>query len=98
MIDHFYDFPRWKPIKVLSYEMKGEGGSHLSTPSPVTPNGYNYYGSDDSQVVWVTDLAKYTHTKTAYLAHGNEACLSYMYCTVCLIVSIGPFGNRTAKP
>jgi len=74
MIDHFFDFPHWKPIEVLSYEMEGEGGSHLSKPSPITPNRYNYYGSNYSQGVWVTDLAKYTRMKMAYLAHGNEAC------------------------
>ena len=81
---------------MLSHRMEEKGGRHISAPSPVTPNGYNYYSKLD--VIWVTDLGEYMHTKMAYLAHGNEVCLGYMYCTVCLVVSIGLFGNRTVKP
>lgn len=94
MIDHFFDFPRWDSVESLLGVMEKQGGTHTSTPRPVTPNGHNYYPSD---VIWVTDMGKYTRTKTAYLAHGNEACLDYVYCTVCLVVSIGPFGDRSFR-
>jgi hypothetical protein len=98
MIDHFFNFPRWNPIEVLGCEMEEEGGRYIDKPRPVTIEGHNYYASDDFNLVWVTDLTEYTRTKTAYyMVYGNEPCLGYAYCTVCLIVHIGPFGNRTAN-
>ncbi|KIM76941.1 hypothetical protein PILCRDRAFT_77326, partial [Piloderma croceum F 1598] len=98
MIDHFFNFPRWEPIEVLGYEVKREGGRYIDEPKPVTIEGYHYYASDDFNLVWVTDLTEYTRAKTAYyMVYGNEPCLGYAYCTVCLIVHIGPFGNRTAN-
>ena len=75
MIDHFFDFPRWKEIEILSNEIEKEGGKYISKPRPVTVEGYNYYVSEEPRLAWVTDLTEYTRTKTAYLAHGNEACL-----------------------
>jgi hypothetical protein len=99
MIDHFFNFPRGKSIEVLSSEMGEKGGRLICDPRPVTVEGYHYYPFNiyPSPLLWVTDLTEYTQTKTAYLAHGNEACLDYVYCTVCLIVYIGPFGNRTVN-
>lgn len=99
MIDRFFDFPRWESLELISLGIEKEGGRYISEPRPVTVEGYHYYASpEESPLVWVTDLTKYTRTKTAYLAHGNEASVGYAYCTVCLIVQIGPFGNRTGKP
>ena len=96
MVDHFFAFPRWNPVELLGYEMKDEGGGYISEPKPVTIDGQHYYASDDFNLVWVTDLMEYTRTKAAYyMVYGNEPCLGYAYCTVCLIVHIGPVGNRT---
>lgn len=93
MLDHFFNFPPEQ--KIESLDRIDEGGIPVSNIRPVTVEGYNYYESPE--VVWVTDLTEYTRAKTAYLAHGNEAFLGYVYCTVCLIVDVGPFGDRTAN-
>jgi hypothetical protein len=94
MIDHFFNFPRWNPVEQLSVEMEEEGGGYISEPKPVPIEG-RHYGSGDFNLVWVTDLTEYTRTKAAYyMVYGNDACLGYAYCTVCLIVHIGPVGNR----
>lgn len=96
MIDHFFNFPRWNPVEQLGPEMEEEGGGYISEPIPVTIDGQHYYASGGLNLVWVTDLMEYTRTKAAYyMVYGNDACLGYAYCTVCLIVRIGPVGNRT---
>lgn len=96
MIDHFFDFPRHESVEMLESEMKKDGGIYISKPKPVNSEGGNYWPDRDSRLVWV-DLTKYTRTETAYLAHGNEAYLGYAYCTLCLIVHVAPFENRTAN-
>ena len=99
MIDRFFDFPAGESLELIDSGIEKRGGRYIFKPRPVTVEGYHYYAiPDDPPLVWVTDLTKYTHTKTAYLAHGNEASVGYAYCTVCLIVQISPFGNSTGKP
>ena len=97
MINCFINFLAWEPVKVISCAIENEGGRFIHTPKPVTLEGNHYQSLDESPLVWVMDLTKYMHMKRAYLAYENESSLGYAYCTVCLMVHIGPFGSRTAN-
>ncbi|KAI0077134.1 hypothetical protein K474DRAFT_1707573 [Panus rudis PR-1116 ss-1] len=48
-------------------------------------------------VNWVTDKFGWTRYKTEYLTYGNEPSLNCSYGYGCLIVSVGPFGQRKTE-
>ncbi|KAK7682335.1 hypothetical protein QCA50_014540 [Cerrena zonata] len=48
----------------------------------------------DMKVYWVTELTKVTEVKNGYLAYGNESSIEYTYGYGCLVVSVGPYGDR----
>lgn len=50
----------------------------------------------DVEVYWVTEMASLSKVKQDYIAYGNESWLAHTYGHVCLILSVGPAGNRTA--
>ncbi|KDQ65042.1 hypothetical protein JAAARDRAFT_167888 [Jaapia argillacea MUCL 33604] len=50
----------------------------------------------DQGVQWVTELTAINSFQSPYIAYGNESSLAHVYCNVCLIVRVGPIGNRTA--
>ncbi|KDQ65043.1 hypothetical protein JAAARDRAFT_75422 [Jaapia argillacea MUCL 33604] len=55
------------------------------------------FGYVDEEVKWVTDMTAINSFKSAYLAFGNESTIQHVYCDVCLIVHVGPTGNRTTS-
>lgn len=55
------------------------------------------HGYSDT-VHWVTDAAAdHSRLETGYVAYGNDACMSYVYGNVCLVVTIGPHGKRETQ-
>ncbi|KAK7689985.1 hypothetical protein QCA50_006626 [Cerrena zonata] len=48
----------------------------------------------DMEVYWVTELTKLTEVKNTFLAYGNQATIAYVYGYGCLVVSVGPYGDR----
>ncbi|CAA7266073.1 unnamed protein product [Cyclocybe aegerita] len=50
-------------------------------------------------MVWVgrSLLDRRNALKTAYVAHGNEASLAYVYGQLCLVVHVAPFAERVPK-
>lgn len=47
------------------------------------------------KVYWVTDWSEYNKFSDPYLAYGNESSLAFAYGNLCLIVGIGPYGERS---
>ena len=48
----------------------------------------------DIEVCWVTELNNLTRHKTTYMAYGNQASLEFAYGRLCLVVKVGPHGQR----
>ena len=49
----------------------------------------------DKEVTWVTELTAFTTAHTTYAAYGNEpAYVRHMLGNLCLVVEVGPPGNR----
>ena len=51
----------------------------------------------DMEVEWVTEAEGGTRVKSTYIAYGNEASLNWEYGHLCLIVHVGPYGNRSTS-
>ena len=50
---------------------------------------------DYEQLSWLTDFTKPTNElKDLMIAYGNEVSVGFVYCSPCLIVRIGPAGDR----
>ncbi|RDB15254.1 hypothetical protein Hypma_004840 [Hypsizygus marmoreus] len=49
---------------------------------------------DAIEILWVTPLTAYSHFKSSYIAYGNEASLGSIYADLCIVVEIGPYGER----
>lgn len=48
----------------------------------------------DMKVYWVTVLTKHTEVKNSIIVYGNEASIVFVYGYGCLVVSVGPYGDR----
>ncbi|KAM5535776.1 hypothetical protein V8D89_010590 [Ganoderma adspersum] len=52
-------------------------------------------GEEDGLTVhWLTEASSEDGPSSAYAAYGNEASLDWLYTGVCLLVEIGPHGDR----
>ncbi|KZV64358.1 hypothetical protein PENSPDRAFT_757294 [Peniophora sp. CONT] len=60
------------------------------------PKGHKQYRVE-REVHWVTPRAGASQVKTMMIAYGNDASLEYHYAELCLLVAVGPSGERTAK-
>lgn len=76
----------YKGAKVRSLGCPAPGEEEWEKDQPAWAN--------DIEVYWVTEMTKLTEVKEAYIAYGNESWLDHAYGHVCLIVSVGPAGNR----
>ncbi|KAK7687686.1 hypothetical protein QCA50_008902 [Cerrena zonata] len=55
-----------------------------------------YSMSPELYIIWVTPRREFCSVRREVLAYGNEPSLSYAYGNLCLLVGIGPFGERGA--
>jgi hypothetical protein len=88
MVDHVADFSTYGEIDSNIGEMliERKGGQRVNVTGPVARGRQRYHGFRDDradtdpsvEVVWVTDLTKFTYAKTPYVAYGNEASLSHV--------------------
>ncbi|VDB85565.1 unnamed protein product [Peniophora sp. CBMAI 1063] len=63
---------------------------------PLYPPGHKKCGVGRA-VHWVTPHMGGSRFKSVYLAYGNEPSLQYEYAELCLLVAVGPHGERTMK-
>ncbi len=47
------------------------------------------------EIIWVTPITMFNRRDSSFIAYGNEACVSYLYGDVCLMVKVGSPGSRT---
>lgn len=52
----------------------------------------------DEIVHWANPADKKNYFQTPYVAEGNEATLNYTYVFFCLLVTVGPPGQRSMEP
>ena len=52
---------------------------------------------DGLTVHWLTEASSEDGPSSAYAAYGNEASLDWLYTGVCLLVEIGPYGDRSGE-
>jgi hypothetical protein len=101
MVNDFVDFKYFGEIYSLNEALEGrKGGRRILVTGPVADRLDQLQscdGTEEDEVTWVTDLTEFARTKAAYVAYGNEANVGYTYGHVCLIVHVGPPGDRTAK-
>jgi hypothetical protein len=55
-----------------------------------------WFTPDDPGVTWVTPVMRFNRREDAFMAHGNEPSLDFVYRDVCLAVRIGEVGKRLA--
>lgn len=58
----------------------------------VPPN--NATSSSQVEIYWVTPITDLTNVEQTYIAYGNEASMACSYGNVCLVVTVGPPGER----
>ncbi|KAH9923769.1 uncharacterized protein BXZ73DRAFT_79453 [Epithele typhae] len=55
-------------------------------------------GRRSVEINWITPTEAWNGTSAAFLAYGNQASLDYWYASVCILVKIGPAGDRGVRP
>lgn len=83
--DGSYSFPQF---------LKDRGGKLVNFKATYQ----SYYEDEkvDFKVLWVTEKASFNEQKSTYMAYGNEYQMEHAYGKFCLIVKIGPAGNRAS--
>ncbi|KAG6908012.1 hypothetical protein DXG01_006547 [Tephrocybe rancida] len=63
-------------------------------PAPIGKWGEKYDSKKTIRLAWVTPLTTYSNFKSQYIAFGNEPQAACLYADLCIVVAVGPFGNR----
>lgn len=53
--------------------------------------------SVDFEVIWATDRKRYNQIEVQFATYGNEVMTNFVYGQFCIIVYVGPVGDRTRK-
>ncbi|CAL1715334.1 unnamed protein product [Somion occarium] len=69
------------------------GGLRVKTK---TDDHTQYYTLPDLYIHWATPMTEFGNVQREYPAYGNEPSIEFAYGCVCLIVAVGPYGERSA--
>ncbi|KAI0737452.1 hypothetical protein C8Q80DRAFT_323511 [Daedaleopsis nitida] len=54
-----------------------------------------WFAGRNKTVAWVSPLSDRASVKTQFAAYGNEPMMGYLYQRVCMLVAVGPAGDRS---
>lgn len=100
---HYCDATRMYRVDLFESAKPKKGGKpkHMTRKAEETRQRGEEYDSDEmlpkktATVHMLTDLTtRNNRIKNTYAAYGNEASMDIMYVSMCLIVDIGPVGQR----
>lgn len=99
---HYCDATRMYRLDLFETAKPKKGGKpkHMTRKAEETRQRGEEYDSDEmlpkktATVHMHTDLTNNNRIKNTYAAYGNEASMDIMYVGMCLIVDIGPAGQR----
>jgi hypothetical protein len=100
MVNEIRDIEDWKVDEGMATFLRGSyfGGKIIhdhGTQPPKDWNGEPVQGA--VEILWVTPLTPHAHFQSPYVAYGNEAAFACIYGDVCLVVQVGPAGERETK-
>jgi hypothetical protein len=100
MVDEIIDLSGYQIDDLMTTFLRGDDEHNgkviydAGTKPPMDWNKKPVKASQAVGVLWVTPLTEYAHFKSDYIAYGNDASLGHIYGNVCLVVKVGPFGQR----
>ncbi|KAK7687684.1 hypothetical protein QCA50_008900 [Cerrena zonata] len=71
----------------------GYGGRRVKTRDD---DHFQYRKFPNLYIHWATPLSEFGNVEREYPAYGNEPSLAYAYGCICLLVAVGPYGEREA--
>ena len=94
-------YQRVMPTSAAAEKKRRRERGHYATEADETKYGKKHHWHATSRAGWdavtvhmITKMTRWNKVRSAVLVYGNESWVSHLYAHVCLIVDIGPYGQR----